>query len=863
MDAQSLTDSIASSIVIKATALLLVAFGVNFALRKFSAALRHFVWALVLIMLLVLPVLSVALPPVNVVDRFDPSEKVTISAAPNQVVTTDPAEASMKSFGAPGKPSGDISSTGQNQIAPAMPVHALPKSATPRISLRGCLDLLAAIWLIGVAVVLSMLIVGLITTQLAFRLATLASPSTAEAIAEITKNLGIRSVVIVKVSAQSTGFDVPITWGLLKPTILLPASINDWTKQKITAALTHEAAHIARRDWFFQIAAICACALYWFHPLVWIAAKQLRRESEYASDDLVLQSGLIPTDYAQALLEIARALSKSSTTNLDRSAVIAMAQRTDLTPRLAAILDKMKNRRPLTVRTAIALLAIFIIGSVIIAAVRVVQRSQAGNPLFNFTAPKFEVVGISSGSDGGARWWDMSGNLLPNKPEGTTTPTPNDDPWLSNYDFFIKASNVGADPHIIVESTGFTKSTSCGTVVPNGIMQIEQIESDPKNGYKGSLRVGFVSSQWQDLLTIPQTELATQHSGTDPTIGKFVLSVDRDGYDNDPGEAALLLRRSLFNKVLIRCVITKTGGQTQVVTSEQATIRDLDNCAFLQLGMSKSTIKELRIQYAPYQFFTLTPPLRPGPLNGATSRASYAAGMCMSRLIAGAQLPGQASDKIPDFRAAVAADSSSPDAHYQLANALFNANEKTVIDYHRGDPVVEYYSYAPPPGNLSQALIQMSDALRLWPGNFEWSETYANYLAGAGRHQESVAEYQSTLKEIGYIAPVDMTNHPTLMNNEHSIELANKEQNYVGALSGMGEELIKLGRYKEAVSPLERLLQFNYSAYVTEFDLGNALFGCGRRAEALAAWKKCEALTKPTDYYGSQARRKLAEYGGA
>ena len=54
-----------------------------------------------------------------------------------------------------------------------------------------------------------------------------------------------------------------------------------------------------------QSIAQLACAVYWFNPLVWFAAHQLRLERERACDDFVLVSGTSGADYATDLLEIA------------------------------------------------------------------------------------------------------------------------------------------------------------------------------------------------------------------------------------------------------------------------------------------------------------------------------------------------------------------------------------------------------------------------------------------------------------------------------------------------------------------------------------------------------------------------------
>src|SRR6185436_15883755 len=97
---------------------------------------------------------------------------------------------------------------------------------------------------------------------------------------------------------------VPMTWGVIRPSILLPQAAAEWSAQRLDAVLQHELAHVQRFDALTQWLAHFACALYWFHPLVWYAAKQMRAERERACDDLVLHSGIQPSVYASDLLEI-------------------------------------------------------------------------------------------------------------------------------------------------------------------------------------------------------------------------------------------------------------------------------------------------------------------------------------------------------------------------------------------------------------------------------------------------------------------------------------------------------------------------------------------------------------------------------
>ena len=119
--------------------------------------------------------------------------------------------------------------------------------------------------------------------------------------------------------------------------------------------LLHELAHVKRRDCLTHVLAQLACAIHWFNPLAWIAARHVRTERERACDDLVLASGTKGPDYAEQLLEIARVMRSGRFPALMTGATLAMAHRSQLEGRLMAILDprcRARDRR--RVRTALA-----------------------------------------------------------------------------------------------------------------------------------------------------------------------------------------------------------------------------------------------------------------------------------------------------------------------------------------------------------------------------------------------------------------------------------------------------------------------------------------------------------------------------
>lgn len=126
----------------------------------------------------------------------------------------------------------------------------------------------------------------------------------------------------------SDDVDQPMTIG---SRILLPTSAPEWDATQLSGVLLHERAHVERRDSLLGILTDAACAVYWFHPLVWIAARRALFERERACDEAVLAAGVRRIDYASALLAVAR--------DLSFAAGMAVAAKPRLEERVRAVLD--------------------------------------------------------------------------------------------------------------------------------------------------------------------------------------------------------------------------------------------------------------------------------------------------------------------------------------------------------------------------------------------------------------------------------------------------------------------------------------------------------------------------------------------
>ena len=135
---------------------------------------------------------------------------------------------------------------------------------------------------------------------------------------------------------------VPMTWGVLQPVVWLPADAEEWDDERRSLVLTHELAHVRRRDALTQWIAHLALVVNWFNPLAWIAVKRVRDERERACDDAVLELGARPTSYADHLLDIVRS---HGTANGPMPA-LAMARRSQFEGRLLAILQAAQSIVP-------------------------------------------------------------------------------------------------------------------------------------------------------------------------------------------------------------------------------------------------------------------------------------------------------------------------------------------------------------------------------------------------------------------------------------------------------------------------------------------------------------------------------------
>jgi beta-lactamase regulating signal transducer with metallopeptidase domain/HEAT repeat protein len=312
----------------KATLILLVALGITLTMQRASAGARHLVWLVTLAALLLVPGLTAWAPiPIRVL----PAMPKSASAAKSPLNGASPLPAA-NTVGAADKSEKRVVTAPIGATTDA----SLAADIGGKIAASPVLSVLSIIFLVWAAVLLviaaSLGYATLMVHRIVNRARPLDSADWLSPLFEVSDRLALEEPPRL---LRSDDAKMPFACGVFRATIVLPAECDSWSLDRRRAVLLHELAHVRRHDLIGHTLSRLACAVYWFHPLVWTAAKQLRSESERACDDLALACGARATDYAEHLLDIVTSVRRDATP----SVALAMARRKEFEGRMLAILD--------------------------------------------------------------------------------------------------------------------------------------------------------------------------------------------------------------------------------------------------------------------------------------------------------------------------------------------------------------------------------------------------------------------------------------------------------------------------------------------------------------------------------------------
>ncbi|HEY2838173.1 MAG TPA: M56 family metallopeptidase [Pirellulales bacterium] len=175
---------------------------------------------------------------------------------------------------------------------------------------------------------------------------------------QISLELGLRRAPVLLVIRESIS---PFLSGVLRPRIVLPETLlTRLDDVELRAVLTHELVHCQRRDTWIGWAQVVANSLFWFHPFVWWANRQLRHERECVCDEAVLRLGRVtPQQYGECIFHVLTAARGKS---LAAGSLVGVFERgAKLQNRLEEVMNFKPASRKVTWATRWALVAFAIL----------------------------------------------------------------------------------------------------------------------------------------------------------------------------------------------------------------------------------------------------------------------------------------------------------------------------------------------------------------------------------------------------------------------------------------------------------------------------------------------------------------------
>ena len=204
-----------------------------------------------------------------------------------------------------------------------------------------------------------------------------ARPCEIAALARARQRAGARSRIDI---ARSTLPDAPAVLRVLRPLIVLPVTGCDGlSDDELESLLCHECAHVVRRDNLIAGCTSILCALFWFHPLVWIARRILMIERERACDEIAAGSADGGEVYLTALSKFCHAAIGPELPGISRMATAQLKERMNHVMCYADLKSQAPSPRRITL-LAVAALALFTIVSGLVGSERAFAQGKAHDP---------------------------------------------------------------------------------------------------------------------------------------------------------------------------------------------------------------------------------------------------------------------------------------------------------------------------------------------------------------------------------------------------------------------------------------------------------------------------------------------------
>ena len=309
----------------RGTVLLSVALVLAWLARRRPAGVRHLLWTTAFALLVALPVLNLVAPAWEV-SLLPTASRGPLNEPPAIVAPVPGASAESISLPAANPPSlGAGSAATHSEEAP----YSTQTIHFPLL-----------LWGLGCTVSLVSLAVGKLRFRRLVGLAhPVCDPAWLRQVDAIREQIGLRREIRLYLTGRA---GTPMTGGLWRPAVLLPASAVNWSVGRRQAVLMHEIIHVRRRDTHRQLLIRAALAIYWFHPLAWLASRLAASAREEACDEEVLTRGTRASEYAGHLLSVSAGVSPGPSV---LSLPLVRHSRSQLERRILSVLNPRRPRR--------------------------------------------------------------------------------------------------------------------------------------------------------------------------------------------------------------------------------------------------------------------------------------------------------------------------------------------------------------------------------------------------------------------------------------------------------------------------------------------------------------------------------------
>jgi len=256
------------------------------ALKRKTAHLRYLLWLLIIAKCLVPSLVTVSLAILPQRPQPEPAPLLESVALPEIVPAPEPV----------------ILSEAKN-LSPPAALAVQRRAIMVQLGQIGPKTWFSVIWLGGVG--LYSLIVLIKAVRFNRRLGRERMPLGADMqkeIDELLERFGIGAKARIWLL---DGIGQPFVWGLLRGAIYLPANFGQiGSREHRRGILMHEIAHVLRFDAAVNILQAIAQAIFWFHPLVWWANRNIRAEREKCCDETAIaRLNAVPKVYSSAIVD--------------------------------------------------------------------------------------------------------------------------------------------------------------------------------------------------------------------------------------------------------------------------------------------------------------------------------------------------------------------------------------------------------------------------------------------------------------------------------------------------------------------------------------------------------------------------------